>query len=151
MRAKDFLFEVSNLQGSLPSIIQVKKLIPQMLVKAQEEYDNWDEADHDTYAGGGICHIIADKICDVLNDAGVNCSTVSCSYEQHVYVAIQVEEGVYTVDIPYHIYETGGGFNWKKLPDVKFESNDIVFYKVTSDSEEFEQYIGVSESLKMSE
>ena len=38
---------------------------------------------------------------------------------------IKVEDLV-PVDIPHGLYETGGGYNWKKIPDVKFEANDII-------------------------
>jgi len=33
------------------------------------------------------------------------------------------------VDIPPYTYETGGGYNWKKIPDVTFDASDIVFYR----------------------
>jgi len=133
--------------NSLPSVNLAKQNIHRILVAAQRIYDEWDESNIDTYAGGGICHIIADAICDIMWDIGIECTTVSCSYEQHVYVAVKVEEGVYTIDIPYSIYETGGGFNWKKLPDIKFDSRDVVFNKVSSDPEEFDNYTALEEGV----
>lgn len=30
------------------------------------------------------------------------------------------------MDIPPRVYETGGGYSWKKIPDVVFKSDDIV-------------------------
>ena len=129
---------------SLPSVDVAKQAMPRILVAAQRVYNDWDESDKDTYAGGGICHIIADAICDVLGDLGVDSSPVSCNYEQHVYVAGRFEEGIYTIDIPYHIYETGGGFSWKKVPAVTFEPRDVVFYRVSGDPDDFEQYISES-------
>jgi hypothetical protein len=125
----------------LPSVEQAKSAIPQILQAAQRVYNDWDEEDRDTYAGGGICHIIADAVCDVLYSAGIECTPVSCDYEQHVYVAAKFEEGIYTIDIPYHIYETGGGFSWKKIPDVVFEKNDVVFYRASGDPNDWENYI----------
>lgn len=130
-----------NEDQSLPGLAQVKQLIPKILQAAQRDYDSWNEQDRDTYAGGGICHIIADSICSLLGDAGVDSSPVSCSYEQHVYVAAKLAEGVYTIDIPYYIYEEGGGFSWRKLPDVVFEPSDVVFYRVSGDPDDFEEYI----------
>jgi len=130
---------------NLPSLNLAKQNINKILAAAQRIYDEWDESDRDTYAGGGICHIIADAICDVMWDIGIECTTVSCSYEQHVYVAVKVGEGVYTIDIPYSIYETGGGFNWQKKPDIKFDTGDVVFYKVSSDPDEFENYTALEE------
>jgi hypothetical protein len=135
---------------SLPSVNTAKSAMPRILEKVQRVYDDWDESARDTYAGGGICHLIADEICDVLGSMGIESTPVSCSMEQHVYVGAKFEEGVYSIDIPYHIYETGGGFTWQKIPDIKFEPNDVVFYKISGDPDEFENYIEVYESLSES-
>lgn len=141
MKIKDLLESEDHDDAILPSVNQAKSLMPKILAAAQKDYDSWDESEIDTYAGGGICHIIANSICGVLYEAGIECTPVSCDYEQHVYVAAKFEEGVYTIDIPYHIYEEGGGFSWKKLPDIVFEPGDVIFYKVTSDPDEFENYV----------
>lgn len=133
--------QVEDEEQIYPSVAKAKSVLPQILARAQRDYDRWDESDQDTYAGGGICHIIADSICSVLSDAGINCTPVSCSYEQHVYVAAQFDEGVYSIDIPYHIYETGGGFSWKKLPDIRFDPSDVVFSLISGDPAEFDNYI----------
>lgn len=138
MKIKDLL---ESEDVNLPSVNQAKSLMPKILAAAQQDYNNWDEEDRDTYAGGGICHIIADSICGILGNAGIDASPISCNYEQHVYVAAKFEEGVYTIDIPYYIYEEGGGFSWKKLPDVVFEPRHVVFYKVSGDPNDFEEYI----------
>jgi len=116
--------------AELHSINTAKQLIPELLKSAQHAYDKWDETDRDTYAGGGICHIIAENICSVLSSAGIDCVTVSCNFDQHVYVAAVFREGTYTIDIPYSIYEEGAAYSWKKLPDVEFEIGDIEFYRV---------------------
>lgn len=121
----------------LKSINFVKTLFPHLAQAAQKIYDDWDEEDNDTYAGGGICHLIADEFVSILYENGVVCTSVSSSHEQHVYVALKVIEGVYTLDLHYSIYETGGGFSWKKIPNVKFEANDIDIYRVSADPEDF--------------
>lgn len=136
-----------DIENNLPSIDLARNNIAKILQTAQRIYDDWDEADRDTYAGGGICHLIADAICDVMGEIGIDCAPVSCSYEQHVYVAVRVAEGVYTIDIPYSIYETGGGFSWQKLPDVQFDSRDVVFYRVSGDPDEFENYTSLEEAF----
>ena len=53
--------------------------------------------------------------------------------EQHVWTMARVAEGIYEVDIPYSEYETGGGYTWKKIPDVRFDHNSIYIGKVPSD------------------
>jgi hypothetical protein len=135
MRAQEFV------DPDLPSVERARAAIPQILARVQQDYDDWDEEDRDTYAGGGICHIIADTMCDVLGDLGIDCTPVSCSYEQHVYIAARFAEGIYTIDIPYHVYETGGGFSWQKIPDVRFSARDVVFYRVSGDPADWRDYI----------
>lgn len=125
----------------LKSINFVKTLFPRLAQAAQKVYDAWDEEDNDTYAGGGICHLIADEFVSILYEHGVECTSVSSSHEQHVYVALKVIEGVYTLDLHYSIYETGGGFSWKKIPNVKFDGNDISIFRVSRDPKDFKDQL----------
>jgi hypothetical protein len=122
---------------------------------AQETYDEWEQDEEgwsDSFGEigvGGICHIIAERITRYLYDAGYGSNFGSCSvsdpYVQHVYVVawrgyknegadldeeFEDEEDsllydIYSIDIPYWTYEEGGGFTWKKIPDIKFGENDI--------------------------
>lgn len=121
----------------LRSINDAKQLFPQLVKVAQSVYDKWDESETDTFANGGICHLIADEISSVLARNNFNCSTVSDPYEQHVYTIVQVIEGVYSVDIHHSIYEVGGGYSWTKINNVTFDTNDISLYRITSDPDEF--------------
>jgi hypothetical protein len=52
------------------------------------------------------------------------------------------KEGVYLIDIPYEVYETGGGYTWKKIPDVEFSKSDIVIRKLDGDYNSFKDYVG---------
>jgi hypothetical protein len=124
---------------TLLSIKEVKKLIPDFVKAAQLEYDNWDETDDDTYAGGGICHLIADSIANILSSNGFDAAVVSSPHEQHAVVFCKVIEGVYQIDVPWRTYERGGGYSWKKIPDVVFNSNDIDFYQIDNDPANFDE------------
>ena len=109
---------------------------------AQGVYDEWDE-NPDEYAGGGICHLIADAIADYLVDRDFEATTISDSIgEVHVWTAVNVPgEGIYRVDIPPYTYETGGGYNWQKVHDVEFDESDVIIdYIATED--EAENYFG---------
>lgn len=130
--------------ASLPSINKIKSLAPKIAKAAQAVYDKWDEEDRDTYAGGGICHLIADSIVDLLYSARIECQTVSSSYEQHVYTVAKVKEGVYSVDIPHSLYENGGGFSWTKIPDVEFDPRDVELYRIDGDPKSYPQYVDES-------
>lgn len=106
---------------------------------AQKVYDEWDE-NMDEYGGGGICHLIADEICDYLDNKGFECITVNtCVGENHVFVVVKTDDGVYEVDIPPNTYETGGGYNWEKIPNVQFDENDVVVSMIDSDPNSFER------------
>ena len=110
---------------------------------AQKQYDEWkqNEEGYDEELGsGGICHLIADDIADILSNHGIECSSVCDSSVQHVYLVCKFREGVYTIDIPYYIYETGGGFTWKKKKDVKFDSSHVEIYGLDSNPKNFKQY-----------
>ena len=149
------------------------EILSELSGAAQATYDDWiqDKEGYSENFGdigyGGICHIIADKIIEVLDKYNVDSKHSFCSITdysvQHVYVLAYIRtdqeeleeenpaEGeeeresrydVWSVDIPYYIYETGGGYNWKKIPDVKFGPNDVNLYLVESGllEEELEKY-----------
>ena len=131
-------------EEDLSHLVSVKvadALRPNIAHAAQLVYDKWDEEDIDTYAGGGICHYIADAVCDVLSRKNIECSPVSSCHEQHVYVVARFIEGVYSIDIHHSNYETGGGFSWKKIHDVEFMPNDIDFYRISPDPADYHQSI----------
>jgi len=120
------------------------KFAPALAAAAQKVYDDWDE-DPDCYAGGGICHIIADEIASKLIDEGVEATTVSQQIgEQHVYVVAKLKDGVYSIDIPPSTYETGGGYTWQKTKGVQFTKDDILIDKIDGDPRAFKDYIDMA-------
>lgn len=120
-------------------------LRPALAKAAQGVYDDWDasnELDGDWQVGfGGICHLIADELLGVLSEAGIKATSVSSNYEVHVYVVAQVPEGVFLVDIPPDVYETGGGYNWKKIEGVEFDPNDVVIRQLSPRPEDIREYV----------
>ena len=125
----------------LKSIKVVYDSIPELVEIAQEVYDKWDELDIDTYAGGGICHIIAEEIGSYLTSLGVDTYISSSNFEQHVYCIVRVQEGVYSVDIPPSYYEIGSGYSWSKIPDVTFDESFIHIDMLSPDPEDIIFYV----------
>lgn len=125
----------------LKSLAEAKSLSEALVAAAQAVYDEWDESDFDTYAGGGICHLIADELVRILDTADVEASSVSSTHEQHVFAACKLVEGVFALDIPCYIYERGAAFTWSKVAGVKFDSSCLVWYRVDADPEGFEAYL----------
>lgn len=127
--------------STLRTLAHARALAPALAEAAQSHYDAWDESDFDTYAGGGICHLIADALAQVLEQAGILACPVSSSHEVHVFVAFQVAEGVFTLDIPWSVYEAGAGYSWSKLPGVRFGPEHLAWQKVHQSPAEFEAYV----------
>ena len=128
---------------SLKSVKDIQALLPQIIAAAQTQYDVWDQSNPDTdeLCGGGICHLIADEIAGVLNQNGIDATTVSAQIgEQHVWTVAKVKEGVYEIDIPPSVYETGGGYTWQKTSDVRFDEGDIIIGRLSSDPKDFKNY-----------
>jgi hypothetical protein len=114
----------------------------------QQEYDVWtqDEEGYDEELGsGGICHLIADRMVGTLSDEGFEAvSTHSEGIgENHVWVTVQTAQGVVMVDIPPGVYETGGGYTWKKRPDIVFSPSDVLIDVIDRDPARFPEYAGV--------
>ena len=114
---------------------KIKHILPKLAKKAQEEYDAWDEENVDEYAGGGICHIIADELSDIFSQNDIDSAPITHPFKQHVYnVAFDTEtKTAITIDLPDYVYETGGGFSWKKIPDVEITPNDFILDEVNWD------------------
>lgn len=129
----------------LPSRAEIEKLFPEFASKAQEVYDAWEQDEHgydEELGAGGICHIIADKIVEVLNGHfdDIRATTRSLTSEQHVDVLIALQDGVFELDIPYRQYEFGGGFHWTKISNVSFTENFVSLEKIDGDPARFWQY-----------
>jgi hypothetical protein len=114
---------------------------PQLAAIAQRIYDEWDASDEDygdaEVGFGGICHLIADGWQDLLINQGYAATTWTHSDVQHVSLMVweyenEDENGqseVVDVDLNPYTYETGGGFEWKKIPNVTIDPSDITFYR----------------------
>lgn len=126
-----------------PSISDLKTILPQLAQSAQKVYNEWTQDEDDDLNGGGICHLIADAMCEEMSRIGIECATVSYSIgEVHVAAVAKLSDGVYTVDIPPSLYETGGGYTWQKRPDINFTPDYISITKDSSDPDEFENFVG---------
>jgi hypothetical protein len=123
---------------------ELQRLVPEFLRVAQEVYDAWelDDEGYDWQVGsGGICHLIADEIAGVVSTVAKTCSTVSATHEVHVYTVAALDSGVWLIDIRPWVYETGGGYSWKKIPEVNFEEADLTFDQLSCDPRDFREFV----------
>jgi len=118
-------------------------LRPQLAAAAQVVYDEWaqDEEGIDEMLGaGGICQDIADAMGNVvaaqLDNVDIHTLDAQCG-EQHVWIAVVAGGEAYHVDIPPSVYETGGGYNWRKRADVTIEPDDVMIER--ADAGDFDE------------
>ena len=123
---------------------EIRSLLPKITSAAQRVYDDWqqDEDGLDEELGdGGICHMIADAIVGLANDAGVMSIAVASTHDVHVYTVMRLASGVWLVDIRPHVYERGGGYRWKKIAGVVFEPGDVTVEHLDRDPSQFRDYV----------
>jgi len=122
---------------------------PRLLEAAQEVYDAWEQVDgFDSELGaGGICQDIASRMVDALSSLGIDdalCFHASVG-ENHVYVVASIPaDGVYAIDIPPQVYETGSGYVWRRKDGVVFDLDDLVIDRIAEamDADEFQKTYG---------
>lgn len=136
-------YYASDEEYNLHSLAELKSILPKLVSAAQKVYDEWiQDEDDDDLNGGGICHLIADAMCEEMSRIGIECATVSYSTgEVHVASVAKLDDGVYTIDIDPSYYETGAGYTWQKIPDVVFKPSFISITKESSNPDDFPQYI----------
>lgn len=105
---------------------------------AQAVYEDWEQDEEgmsDEYGAGGICDTIAERIVMALDAADIEAMTVHDDSANHTYAMAKFPDGIYAVDIPCRVYETGTFYRYKKRPDVSIEAEDVVWDKVFGEDE----------------
>lgn len=136
---------------------EIAAALPDIVRAAQQTYNEWhqnEEGLDEELGEGGICHLIADEICSALGARGLDCGPVSAQVgEQHVWAVVKIgtldengdpdreDAGVWSIDIPPGVYESGGGYSWRKRPDVMFDTDDVVVDRESPDPSDFERYM----------
>ncbi len=105
---------------------------PKMVQAAQEIYNAWDEEDFITGGGSGICDEISEAIGGVisLNIENAEVREGGHDGDDHAWLIASRGNESYGIDIPYSIYEQGGGYNWTKIPGVIFSLDHIEIWKI---------------------
>jgi hypothetical protein len=113
---------------------RLEALRPLFVAAAQEVYDSWDQ-DDDGYAEGlgygGICHLVADAIGEVLSERGIDTVNIHWDDANHVACVAYDDDGGCIVDVPCSLYERGGWYNWRKMKNVKFDGRDITISRIS--------------------
>lgn len=112
---------------------QLDALRPQLAAVAQRVYDQWDPDDEDNeFGGGGICDVVAREMEGVIGSEidDVEIEDGGHDGDDHAWLLVSRGGTTYAVDIPPGVYEVGGGYSWRKLPDVTITPDDVVIEHV---------------------
>lgn len=140
----------------MPTLVEIQNLGTALAEAAQTEYEAWeqDENGWDEELGeGGICHLIADRMVDVLSNAGFDAVPTHSEGvgENHVWVTARAEDGVIMIDIPPSRYEVGSGFCWRKRPNIRLSADDVFISVVDPDPSKFQLYADVDDLGELDE
>jgi hypothetical protein len=106
----------------------------QIAIAAQKIYDDWiqdDEGVDAQFGGGGICDEVQRVMADVIS-SNINCELEDGGWEgdDHANLIVSRDDERYLIDIPAQTYESGGGMNWQKLPDIVITPDDVIIVAI---------------------
>jgi hypothetical protein len=123
----------NQLKVAEATVADVQRLLPQIAKLAQEEYDAWEQNEEgmdEELGGGGICDRIAEHIQGELSQAGIESASGGQAGDDHAYVIMNLADGVYAIDIPPGVYESGGGYSWQKRAGVQISPEHVQIDKI---------------------
>jgi len=132
-------FKLSETFASIKSLkSQLYSLRSKIIEAAQNILDQWsqnEEGIDEEFGGGGACGQISNSIIDIIcqNIPSVNFTNGEQDGDDHAYPIIYNDERAFIVDIPHYVYERGGGYSWKKIPNVILKENDVVIEEIDRD------------------
>ena len=134
MRLDAIASRISKLSTDKDLLPQLTDLKVEMAHSAQKALNEWeqDENGQDVELGtGGVCDQISRALSEViLKLDGIDITEGGHEGDDHSYIIVYNDDEAFSVDIPPYIYETGGGYSWKKKPNVKIQPDDILIERV---------------------
>lgn len=120
---------------------ELQQLRRKLATAAQEVYDGWNqnsEGIDELLGTGGICSEIAQAFQEVISRQALDVQFFEGGQEgdDHAFIVVQQDDEAYGVDIPAGVYESGGGYNWKKRQGVSITPDHVVIFPVPIQKEE---------------
>lgn len=110
-------------------------LRPQMAQAAQVIYNEWQQdADgiDEEFGSGGICDQVNQAISDLISERIPVAFVIEGGQagDDHSWAIVRRGSETYGVDLTACAYESGGGYSWKKKPDVTITPDMIAIFPV---------------------
>lgn len=113
-----------------------------MASAAQEIVDEWqqdEEGFDEEFGTGGVCDRVSSAVGNIIARLpDVEVTDGGQPGDDHAYLIVYDSDEAFIVDIPPGIYETGGGYKWKKKKGARISSGDVVVEKIKLSPEEKE-------------
>lgn len=109
---------------------QLHALRPAIVKAAQKVLDGWEQDDEgidEEFGAGGVCDAIDTAIADVVfaKIPNVNRTQYGHDGDDHASSIYYDDKEAFLVDIGPHVYESGGGYRWKKRAGVRLDPHDV--------------------------
>lgn len=113
------------------SVARFAKVAGQVAAAAQRVVDAWEQDEDgvsDKYGSGGVCDDVAAATCDALRGLSWvrDCVTFHIEDDNHTVARVLADDGVYDVDVPANVYETGAWYVYRKRPEATVSAEDVV-------------------------
>jgi len=120
---------------SIPKSLGLLACAEHLVAAAQAVLDDWEQ-DADwidpELGAGGACQDIASALSQALADLGVEeiAETFTEFDGGHVFLIANLSDGVFRIDIPPGVYETGAGYVWRKREGIRLSPEDLIFDRI---------------------
>lgn len=110
---------------------ELERLRPELAVAAQRIVDEWEQDEEGMdpeLGGGGICDRVAYAMLETLYERldGIEADLGAPEGHDHEWVVVTDGRQAFIVDIPAGVYETGGGYSWRKVEGARVSPSDII-------------------------
>jgi hypothetical protein len=109
---------------------RLRVLRPELAAAAQKIIDAWEQDDEgldEELGSGGVCDRVAEAMADVINERlpEVGLTEGGQDGDDHAFKIAYTDTEAYSIDISPYVYETGGGYSWRKREGVEVQPEDV--------------------------
>lgn len=113
-------------------VMGIRAKIAKAAQKVVDEWEQDEEGINEELGVGGACDRVAEAVGSVIVETlpGVDITSGGQDGDDHAFVIAYDDKSAVAVDIPANVYETGGGYHWKKIQGAVIEPGDVVVEEV---------------------